>query len=506
MSNSTTNSTAHNGVSPDGNVENEPELSPEEIMKSDEISSHQIFKVKNKILKAMIEERMAKGMTEADARKESEEIMSAVIQQKRMEETYREGEFNYDFLKVYMHDSFLGSVSLEVTKVADATMPTAYIGVRPNGKTHEIIMGFNPKFFRSLNSRQRQGVIKHELYHLIFQHIFDRAVGDKEYQILWNWATDLAINSIIGKDNLPDACLIPGVEPIDPKTGKPIEGPYAAFIKSAPVMKASDYYFEELRKIQEENGKDSVQIAVDAGMGTIDDHGRWEDLPAEVQDAIRNKVHDMLDRAVKKAERCNDWGTVPFEIQQVIRKILSREVDWRSIVRNFMGRCRTMERISTVRRLNKKMPYMFPGVKRKYIATFACFIDQSGSMSDDDISMLFSEMESFAQHTQLDVFHFDTEIDEKSHTVWKKGRPFPKAHRTRCGGTSFQAVADFCNRQENRGRWSGIVLLTDGYAPGMGQIVGSRVMWVITEHGTMDAVSPGDLAVQMKKEKQFKRY
>jgi hypothetical protein len=40
----------------------------------------------------------------------------------------------------------------------------------------------------------------------------------------------------------------------------------------------------------------------------------------------------------------------------------------------------------------------------------------------------------------------------------------------------------------------------------MGQILNTRVMWVITEHGTMDAVRPTDMAVQMKKERQFKRY
>lgn len=499
MSNS--NSTAHEGVE---GSEEQPQV--EDLIRDDNVGSGQILKAKRQIVDTMVEERVKNGMAEEDARKEVEALVSEVIKEKREQEHYRRGEFDYDFLKVFMHDSFIGSVSLEVTKVADASMPTAYVGVRPNGKTHEIIMGFNPKFFRKLNSKQRQGVIKHEMYHLIFQHIFDRAVGDKEYQVLWNWATDLAINSIIGKENLPDACLIPGHHPINPQTGKPVEGPYAEFIEKAEPMKASDYYFEELRKIQQENGKDSVQVALDGGMGTIDDHDRWEDLPPEVQDAIRDKVHDMLDRAVKKAERTNDWGSVPFEIQEVIRKILSREVDWRSIVRNFMGRCRTMERNSTIRRVNKKMPYMFPGVKRRYVATFACFIDQSGSMSDEDIAMLFSELESFAQHTQLDVYHFDTEVDPNSHTIWKKGQPFPPAHRTRCGGTSFQCVADFCNKPENRGNWSGVVILTDGYAPGMSQIVGSRVLWVITEHGTKDAVNTGDLVVQMKQEKQFKRY
>ena len=141
-------------------------------------------------------------------------------------------------------------------------------------------------------------------------------------------------------------------------------------------------------------------------------------------------------------------------------------------MKSFIGRCRTQERSSTIRKINKKMPYIQPGVRRPLRAKFACFIDQSGSMCDQDIAQLFGELESFAKETELDVYHFDTEIDETSHTVWKKSSPFPKAHRTRCGGTDFQAVANFCNSRPNRGRWSGVVILTDGYAPVMGNVVG----------------------------------
>jgi predicted metal-dependent peptidase len=500
-----TNSTAHKGIKEEKEAPM-PEEDIDEVIKNDEISSSRLFKSQKQVLDAMVQDRIKRGMSEEEALADAKKVFTEVVKEKQAGEKYVFGEFDNDFLKVYMNDSFLGAVSLEVTKIPDATMPTAYVGCRPNGKSHEVIMGFNPKFFRNLNSKQRQGVIKHEMYHLIFQHIFDRAVGDKEYQTLWNWATDLAINSIIKKENLPDACLIPGHLPTDPKTGKPIEGPYADFIKDAPELQSSDFYFEKLREIQQKHGKKSLEVAIGQGMGTMDDHDRWEDLPKEVQEALREKVGDMLDRAVKRAERTQDWGSIPYEIQEVIRKLLSREIDWRSVLRGFVGRCRTMERNSTIKRINKKAPYLFPGVKRKYRAKFGVFIDQSGSMADEDIALLFSELEIAAQYTDLDVFHFDTELDMRSHTVWSKGKAFPPAHRTRCGGTSFQCIADYCNKHENRGRWSGIFILTDGYAPTMGQILNTRVMWVITEHGTMDAVRPTDMAVQMKKERQFKRY
>ena len=103
-------------------------------------------------------------------------------------------------------------------------------------------------------------------------------------------------------------------------------------------------------------------------MDSMDDHGKWDDLPPEVKDQVRDKVRNLLGKAVAKASKSNKWGSVPMEIQEVIRKLISNEIDWRGVLRQFIGRCRSMERNSTIKRINKKAPYLFPGHKRKYRA------------------------------------------------------------------------------------------------------------------------------------------
>ena len=419
---------------------------------------------------------------------------------------YHEGEFDADFGQLYLVEPFLGGISIGVSKIADFGMPTAYVGVRKKDKAHEVIMGFNPSFFRDLTARERRGVIKHELYHLVFQHIFARAIGDKSLAMLWNWATDLAINSIIGIDNLPDFCLCPGHNSTDPSTGKPVDSVYAEFIKNAKPLQSSDYYFDELRKLMEEQGDTEDSLEASAGLGTLDDHSSWEEMPEEVRDEIRNKIQEMVEKGVANSDKNNMWGSVPSEIRSHIRKMLSREVDWRSIMHNFFGRVRSMERTSSMKRMNKKMPYIQPGVKRKYKAKFSCFIDQSGSMSDTDIAQLFSELENLAKETEIDVYHFDTEIDLESKTTWRKGMNFPTPHRTRCGGTNFNCIANYCNDAKTP-QYDGVVILTDGYADQMAGITRSKVLWVITEGGTMNTVRQGDLAVKMKADQgKFKTY
>lgn len=405
-------------------------------------------------------------------------------------------EFEVSFLNLFMNEPFLGSICMEMQKCADPKVSTAYVSVNPD--TYELKMGYNPYFFRSLSETERVGVIKHEIYHVVFRHLFERNVTDSDYARIWNISTDLAINSMIGKDNLPNFALIPGVAP--PNCG---DQELSALIAGFKEMLVSEYYFEQIKKLveqQEQSGNGDGAAAI-KGM-TLDDHDVWGDLPTEVTDQLRDAVDSVLKRATDKADSTNEWGTVPVHIQEEIRKSFKREVDWRSILRQFFGTVRCLTRISTIKKISKKMPGVVPGVKRGTMARFAFFIDQSGSMSDEDVALCFAEVEGACKESEIDVYNFDTEVDEASHKVWKRGKNFPWG-RTRCGGTDFNAVASFVNDPKNRGKWAGVCILTDGYAPTMGNVNRARVLWVITPQGTKESVRQGDLVVQLKKDKVF---
>jgi predicted metal-dependent peptidase len=410
-------------------------------------------------------------------------------------EKFSDREFEKDFLDIYMHEPFLGGVSMEISKIADPTCGTAYVGIRKD--THELVLGYNPYFFRSLTLTEREGVIIHELYHVVLQHLFERNVTDRTYAMAWNIGTDLAINSIIGHTRLPSMALIPGRIPSKMKQQKLVE-----FIKNVKPLQASEFYFEGVKELLEEmekNGESSPD-----GEGTLDDHSGWGDLPDGLKDQIRDKVRGMLQNAVNRADSKNSWGTVPANMQAEIRKGLTHEINWRSVLKMFFGTARSLTRISTIKKVSKKLPGILPGVKRGTTAKFAFFIDQSGSMSDEDVALAFTEVEGASKEAEIDVYNFDTEIDESSHKVWKRGRMFPWG-RTRCGGTDFNAVARFVNDQRNYGRWSGICILTDGYAPVLGYVRGAKVLWVITPGGTPGIARPGDLLVHLRKEQKLQR-
>ena len=122
---------------------------------------------------------------------------------------------------------------------------------------------------------------------------------------------------------------------------------------------------------------------------------------------------------------------------------------------------------------------LVPGARKRHTASIAVYIDQSGSVSDRELELLFAELAALAKKTEFVCFHFDTEVDVKSEQTWRKGK-VPAPHRTRFGGTDFTCVAEHVHKNKNR--FDGYLVLTDGYAGDPGP---SRMKrgWVITSDG-----------------------
>ena len=118
-------------------------------------------------------------------------------------------------IRLMWDEPFFACILRIVKKIRTNKIPTA--GVL--AKDGEITMWWNPKFLAGLDPDKVKGLLKHEAYHLIFEHTTTRK---HEPHIVWNYATDLAINSLINKDELPEGGLIPG-QPFKALTPKQIE-------------------------------------------------------------------------------------------------------------------------------------------------------------------------------------------------------------------------------------------------------------------------------------------
>ena len=401
-------------------------------------------------------------------------------------------------INLMMTEPFFSKVLRPITKVRTDEIPTA--GVL--AKDGDIKMWWNPKFLASLTPKQVKGLLKHECYHLVFEHTTTRRHTP---HIVWNYATDLAINSLIDEEELPEGGLIPGkafkalTEEDKVKMGPEAVKRYelvSAKIASFPKEMSAEWYFARL--MEDEDVKEALEGAPGGegegepgeggapGLpGSMDSHDGWDEMSAGDREYLKQKIKQSIEKAVKECDATGSWGSVGVSCQKAIRAMVSSEVPWQSVIKKFCGMIRRAHRRSNVKRLHRKYPGIHPGMQKGYTASIYVYIDQSGSVGEKELALLFGELGSLAKKVTFITYHFDTEVDEDSKTEWKKGRT-PPVHRTRYGGTDFSCVAEHAAAHSSH--MDGYLVLTDGFAPDPGP---SRIKrgWVITPNGSDEQVN-----------------
>ena len=108
--------------------------------------------------------------------------------------------FKKIMLKFLLNEPFFSDIMSHIRRQKTHAIPTA--GVSCAGG--DFTLHWNPDFVGKLTTKKVFGLLKHECYHLIYQHVSGRKQNP---HLMWNIATDLAINSTIPLDELPEGGL-----------------------------------------------------------------------------------------------------------------------------------------------------------------------------------------------------------------------------------------------------------------------------------------------------------
>ena len=372
-------------------------------------------------------------------------------------------DLNKHTFKLLQSEPFFAGLSRRIHKVESTAIPTA--GVMIDKETAQFVMMYNPNFFADLPEEQRLGVLMHEFYHLILEHVTGR-LPPEGMSKMWNVATDLAINSfLVGK--LPEGGCIPTQEPF----------------QDYPLEMSAEWYFSKLQndeqfKPKDGEGEGQGQDGEGSGSGdpsdgdgqgqgggglpdSLDDHSGWGEVDQETKAMAEERLKDVIRKATDEVNAGGrGWGTVSQGMRKKIQDMVTPKVNWRSVLRYFVKTSQRANRRSTVRRINKRFPYIHAGKKVNRTAKIAISIDQSGSVSDQMLSIFFAELNGLAKYAEFTVVPFDTVVAEDEVYVWKKGkrRTF---ERVSCGGTCFDAPTRWVNERN----FDGHIILTDMEAP-----------------------------------------
>ena len=426
-------------------------------------------------------------------------------------------DLNQHTARLLLDEPFFAALSRRMDKRVMNNIATAGVRLNPDTARYELV--YNPKWFTDCIARREEmgitgasrydwvkGTLVHEFMHIVLGHVSGR-LPESGLSRQWNVAGDLAINSDLMRESgdhmLPPECCFPG------------EGPFAEFPKG---LSAEAYYKlledqqdeDENDENQEEQGEgegdssegegsDSGDDQSDgegqgSGEGEGDSEGQGQGQGAgephgdhsgwgnggdnqQAQDIADERLREDIRKAAEEADKTGNWGSVSASCRKDIKEMLRTTVDWRAVLRYFVRTTVKANKRNTVRRLNKRYPFIHSGSKVTRYARIAVSIDQSGSVSDSMLEAFYGELSKLAKIVEFTVVPFDDEVFEDGVHVWKKGASFDKK-RYCYGGTNFDAPTKFVNE----GKFDGHIVLTDMFAPKPVRSTCPRI-WMTDRHG-----------------------
>ena len=397
------------------------------------------------------------------------------------EETKIPFNLNMHTARLLMREPFFAALSRRIDKTATDALPTAAVRVNPDRGQFELL--YNPDFFEALSDEHKLGVLMHEFYHLILEHVTKRKPVEGIARID-NIAMDLAINGLPEMKGKLPCEADPG--PPTGSAGEPMkaclpgEGPFA----DLPSCKSYEWYLEALKKMRDEQEEEEDQQGGNGqpgdgdpfgGADSFDDHDQFGDVDGTTKEIAEERLKEALKKAAQEAEKSRNWGSVSSSMRKDIMERIVTRVDWRKVLRYFVKTSQRSDKRSTPRRINKRYPKVHPGKRVRRHAKIAVSIDQSGSVDDAMLGAFFSELNKLAEVAEFTVVPFDTRVAVDKVYVWKKGQSH-KTERVMCGGTCFDAPTKYVNEQN----FDGHIILTDLCAP---KPVASQCqrMWMTTQ-------------------------
>jgi len=364
----------------------------------------------------------------------------------------------YLITQLIQREPFYGHCITGMVRVMDPQLKAAAGVTIMNATVHLLI---NPKKFMKFGPLGMAAVLKHEVLHLLMNHIPRR--DDKQHKV-WNIAADAAINQYVR--NIP-------------------EGSVSAKDLELPPNGSAELYYEMLLKRFEQAMKKAFG---EGGPTALDTHEQWADAdPAELQ----NEVVKVMAGDARDLAR----GNIPGEVQQLLPEIFKvHSVPWNIVLRMFTATLGRMQRSATWKKMNRRFE-LNPGYRRLPQLNLVVCIDTSGSISDETLGVFFGEIDAI--HKDRRNLITIIECDANIGNVYKYEGVPPKEIKGR-GGTAFKPA--LCHADTFYPRPDGIVYLTDGWGDNPEQCTNIPVLWVVTPDGDMERCAQFGRKIKMAQE------
>lgn len=355
-------------------------------------------------------------------------------------------------LEMVKNYPFFGNLIALMDKKLSSEVPIAAVGI-----SSRITLLINPKTFNPLPKEVRVGILMHECYHIIHNHIARSKSVSKTFNKALNIAADRAINEhlhVLTKNNkltatIPDEfdITIDGkVEKMKPVTKKNFQDTY----KDKVVLdnETMEYYYKFLKE-NAKQGKDGEPGDFGGDMETIDDHDGWGD-----SDVSAEQAEEITKRVLNKAADRTKAGSIPGDVQKALDKLNSSVVPWRHVLQRFIAKCVDLNIDSSRKRRSRRFGIIHPGTIKEPKLRLGIAIDTSGSVSDKYLTQFFTEINKI-YNMGIEIYVVQADMQVQAAEEYSPKKPIVVKGR---GGTMFQPAIDVLEKIE----CDAILYMTDG--------------------------------------------
>ena len=198
-----------------------------------------------------------------------------------------------------------------------------------------------------------------------------------------------------------------------------------------------------------------------SGAGALSDY----DLSAITQSSELwqedENAQNQIDDKIKKAEIEEGWGETGGNLQRELAGEVDFSFDYRRALTKFRANIISVNRRLTRMKPSRRYGFSAMGSRYERKADILIAVDVSGSITDESFARFYHAIKNFfflKIIENIDLIFFDVNLKNTKPVKFTKN--FNLAEITGRGGTNFQPAIDYF--LENRSRYSGMIIFTDG--------------------------------------------
>ena len=381
-------------------------------------------------------------------------------------------------VRLLCNNGFFGMLLMHMRFGLDCDCETAYT----NGKK----ICFSPQFLDKLSDSEVDFIMMHEVMHVALKH----CLRGKNYEPeRFNIACDIVVNSNILLSNHMDEKSITLKE-------------YGISMHTAPDGKEGYIYTAEQVYAMLPSTPVALKKLIKNDGDIWDDHEKWE------EDSMDDYEKQEWDQWVRTAcevisirESSKTFGGPPMMAQRLMKHINKSQIDWRTILNEFVQQEINDYSFSPSDRRFDDSPFFLPDFNEKdeKVQNIWFLIDTSGSISDDAINAAYAEIRSAIEqfNGKLEGLLSFTESFVTDPIPFSNVEELTAIKPIGGGGNDFSAIFKYMKNNMSDNLPSQIIIITDGYDsfPKESETMGIPVLWLINNE---DATPPWGKVARIK--------